>query len=107
MKTSFMPDNKSVKSMGDEKIEYSHEDDVESLKKSMTVPTPAFVYTPEEKTVKRKIDRAFLPLVILILFTQVTFKPLYTFFFLSFTHSWYFVVYRQDIYQHGGGHGAT
>jgi hypothetical protein len=68
--------------MGDEKVEYSHEDDVESLKKSMTVPTPAFVYTSEEKTVKRKIDRAFLPLVILILFTQVT--PLFSFFFYSF-----------------------
>jgi hypothetical protein len=92
-----MPDNKSdEKSMSDVKIEYSV--DVESLKK----PAVPFVYSPEEKNVKRKIDRAFLPLVILILFTQVTFLKLL---FCFFTHS--SVVYRQDIHQHGGGHGAA
>lgn len=75
-----MPDNKSdEKSVGVEKIEYC----LESLEKSTT--PAAFVYSPEEKNVKRKIDRAFLPLVILILFTQVTFEtpPLF-----ASLHSW-------------------
>ncbi|CAO3599653.1 unnamed protein product [Absidia cylindrospora] len=50
------------------KVEYIEKNDVESLKTNGLM-TP-FVYSIEEKKVKRKIDRSFLPLVVAILFTQ-------------------------------------